>query len=48
MMGKNSKLNKNSKHETFVKVKIRNKTENTGFLDKITKKEDNTAKPAKK
>jgi hypothetical protein len=41
-------LNKNNKQETLVKVKIKNKTENTGFLVKITKKEETIAKLEKR
>jgi hypothetical protein len=37
MIGKNSMLNKNNKHAAFANVKIKNKTEKTGFLVKITK-----------
>jgi hypothetical protein len=42
--GKNSKWNKNNKHETLVNVKIKNNTEKTGFLERITKKDDRMAK----
>jgi hypothetical protein len=44
VIGKNSKFNKNNKDETLQKVKIRNKTEKTGFLEAITKIADSRAK----
>lgn len=47
-MGKNSKLNKNNKQETFAKDKIRNKIEKTGFFVVITKMEDKMEKLEKK
>jgi hypothetical protein len=47
-IGKNSKLNKNNKHETLVNVKIKNRMENTGFLVKITKRDDKIAKLEKR
>lgn len=43
-IGKNSKLKRKNKQETFVKDKIKNKTENIGFLEIITKKEDKIEK----
>ena len=36
-IGKNSKLNKNSKAETLKKENIKKRTENIGFLVQITK-----------
>jgi len=33
-------LNINNTHDTLVKVKIRNNTENTGFFEKITNIDD--------
>jgi hypothetical protein len=47
-IGKNSKLNKKSKHETFANDKIRNKIEKTGFFVAITKREVNMDKLEKK
>lgn len=46
-IGKNSKLKINKTHATFVKVKIKNKTEKTGFFDSITKIEDIIQRPEK-
>jgi len=45
IIGRNSILNKNNKHAALANVKIKNKTENTGFLVKITKNDDKIAKP---
>jgi hypothetical protein len=39
-IGKNSKLNKNNTAATLKKEKIKNKTENIGFLVQTTKTDD--------
>jgi hypothetical protein len=43
-IGKNSRFNVKSKHVTQIKVKIKNKTLKIGFLEKITKMDDNKQK----
>ena len=47
-IGKNSSCSKKSKEETLQKERIKNNMEYTGVLEKITKKDDITAKPEKK
>jgi hypothetical protein len=47
-IGRNSKLNKNNKQETFVKDSIRNNTEKIGFFVVITQIEDNKEKQENK
>jgi hypothetical protein len=46
-MGKNSRPNKKSKTDKLKKDKIKNKTENTGFLEITTIKEEIAPKPEK-
>ena len=47
-IGRNSKLNKNKRQETFVKEAIRNSIENTGFFVVITNKADHMESPEKR
>ena len=48
IIGKNSRFNRNSKAETLQNVRIRKRIEYTGFLDVITKTDENNAKLEKK
>ena len=48
IIGKNSRFNRNSKAETLQNVRIRKRIEYTGFLDVITKTDEDNAKLEKK